>query len=68
MLRNSSQVNAACLQVQEEQHIIGGQPTPGEHLGGEEIDACQYRRVRTDEVSPTHLQAKLLIQHRDHVG
>src|SRR5690348_9059416 len=59
MLGDSSQNDAACLQMQKEKHIIGHQAAPSEHLDGEEIDACQYRHMGANEVGPTHLLTTL---------
>jgi len=58
-LRHSGEGDAARLEVQKEQHIVGCQPTPSEHLHSEEIGARQYRQVGADEIRPTHVLARL---------
>src|SRR5436190_1472284 len=52
MARDSCDVDPPILQVTKEQHIVGHQPAPGEHLHSEEIGARQDAHVRGDKILP----------------
>jgi hypothetical protein len=42
----------AGFQMDEEQDVVGGETSPGKHLNGEEIGACQDGEVGGDEIAP----------------
>ena len=41
MLSDSCDRDAAPLQVQKEENVVGCQPAPGEHFDGEEVDTSK---------------------------
>src|SRR5215471_18495420 len=45
--------------MQEEEHVIGGQPSPGQYLNCEEPRTDQDRHMRRDEFSPGSVLAAL---------
>ena len=38
--------------MNEEQDVVSGKTSPGEHFGCEEVGTCQDGHVRGDEISP----------------
>ena len=51
MCGNADQRHSPCFQLDRKQNIVCLQTTPGEHLGCEEVDACQNRHLGSDEFS-----------------
>ncbi len=45
--------------MDEEQHVIGGEASPREHLHGEEVGACKDSHVGSNEILPGGLLAPL---------
>src|SRR5271168_3919426 len=45
--------------MNEEQHVIRHQPSPGKHFNGEEITACQHIHVSGEKVFPRSYLAPL---------
>ena len=41
MSGQAGETDPARFQMNEEQHVIGGETSPGEHFHGEEVGACQ---------------------------
>ena len=52
MFGQTGEADPARFQMNEEQDIVGGQTSPGEHLDGEEVGAGQDRHVGGDEILP----------------
>ena len=46
MSGNAGDAHPAAFQMQEEQHVVGNQSSPGEHFHGEEIGPSQHIHVR----------------------
>ena len=43
MSGQAGETDPACFQMNEEPHVVGGETSPGEHFGGEEV---RYRPER----------------------
>jgi hypothetical protein len=41
-----------CVEIQEEENVVGDEATPGQHFHCKEIDAGQERQMKPDEVRP----------------
>ena len=54
-----AQGHAPTFQMQEEQHVIDGQPSPGQYHNCEEIRSDQDRQMRRDEFAPGCVLAAL---------
>src|ERR1700682_1951367 len=52
MPRDPGYVDASAFQMEEEQHIIGHQPSPAEHLNREEITPRQHVHMSGEKVLP----------------
>src|SRR5215469_2850132 len=52
MSRDPGQADAAALQVNEEQDVVGHQAAPSEDLDREEIEAGQHGQMRLNEFLP----------------
>src|SRR5215467_8498402 len=52
MSGNPGQADAATLQMNEEQHVVRHQTTPGKHLDREKVNAGQHRHMRLNEFLP----------------
>src|SRR5258706_6106886 len=59
LLRKPRHTDPAAFQMKEEQHIIGHQPPPGEHLHREEIGPSQHIHVCGDKILPRGSPASL---------
>ena len=44
MFGQTGEADAARFELNEEQDVIGGETSPGEHFDGEEVGTCQDRR------------------------
>lgn len=44
--------DASGLEIEEEQDVVGGEPTPGQDLDGEEVGSRKHSHVGGDEVLP----------------
>ena len=49
---DAGQRHSPCFQLDDKQNVVRCQTSPGEHLGGKEVHACQHRHVGGDEVLP----------------
>ena len=52
MARDAGKSDTPALQIEEEEDVVGGKPTPGQHLDSEKVAAGKHRHVRGDEVLP----------------
>src|SRR5215472_13833884 len=52
MPRDPGQAHAAALQMNEEQYVVGDQPTPSKDLHSKEVDPGQNGQMRLDEFLP----------------
>src|ERR1022692_1039039 len=59
MFGQTGETDAAGLQMNEEQDVVGGETSPGEHFDGEELGTCQDGHVRGDEIFPGCILAPL---------
>src|SRR5215468_2002590 len=55
--RNPGQTDAAALQMDEEQNVVGHQATPSEDLDREEVDPGQHGQMRLNEFLPRRVLA-----------
>ena len=53
------EADAARFQMDEEQDVVGGETSPGEHFHGEEVGTCQYGHVGSNKILPGGLLAAL---------
>src|SRR5438034_10400163 len=59
MSRDPGYTHAPAFQMKEEQHVVGHQPTPSEHLHGKEITTRQYIHMGGKKVLPCRDLASL---------
>src|ERR1700704_2820515 len=59
MSRNPGHAHTPAFQMKEEQHIVGHQAAPGEHLPREKTTARQYIHVSGEKVLPSRDLASL---------
>jgi hypothetical protein len=59
MSGQTGETDAARFQMNEEQDVVGGEASPGEHFDGEEVGTCQDGHVRGDEILPGGILAPL---------
>jgi hypothetical protein len=59
MFGQTGETDAARFQMNEEQDVVGGETSPGEHFDGEEVGTCQDAHVRGDEILPGGILAPL---------
>ena len=59
MSGHAGKTDAACFQLDEEQHVVGSETSPGEYFDGEEVGACQDGHVGGDEIPPRGILAPL---------
>src|SRR5260370_18325894 len=59
MFGQTGEADPARFQMNEEQDIVGGQTSPGEHLDGEEVGAGQDGHLGGDEILPGGILAPL---------
>ena len=52
MFGQTSEADAARFQMNEEQDVVGGETSPGEHFDGEEVGTCQDGHVGGNEILP----------------
>jgi hypothetical protein len=57
MSRDSSNTHPPGLEMEKEENVVRDEATPGQDFHCEEINACQDRHMRTDEVCPGRLFA-----------
>src|SRR5215472_4997349 len=55
--RNPSQTDAAALQMNEKQNVVGHQATPSEDFYCEEVDPSQHGQMRFNEFPPRRVLA-----------
>jgi len=55
----AGEVDTTRFQMDKEQHVVGGEPSPGEHLDREEVGAGQDGHVGGNEILPGGLLAPL---------
>jgi hypothetical protein len=55
----AGEVDTTRFQMNKEQHVVGGEPSPGEHLDREEVGAGQDGQVGGNEILPVGLLAPL---------
>src|SRR6516162_3895781 len=55
--RDPGQTDAAALQMDEEQNVVGHQPAPREDLYREEVDPRQHGQMRLKEILPRRVLA-----------
>ena len=53
--RNPGQTDAAALQMDEEQNVVGHQAAPSEDLDREEVDPSQHGQMRVKEFLPRRI-------------
>ena len=51
----TGETDAARFQLDEKQHVVGGETSPGEHFHREEVGAGQDVHVRSNEILPSRL-------------
>ena len=59
MFGQTGETDAARFQMNEEQDVVGGETSPGEHFDCEEVGTCQDGHVRGDEILPGGILAPL---------
>ena len=59
MFGQTGETDAARLQMNEEQDVVGGETSPGEHFDGEEVGARQDGHVGGNEILPGSILAPL---------
>jgi hypothetical protein len=59
MLGQTGETDAARFQMNEEQDVVGGETSPGEHFDGEEVGTCQAGHVGGDEILPGGILVRL---------
>ena len=59
MLGQTGEIDAARIQMNEEEDVVGGETSPSEHFHGEEVGACQDGHVGSDEIFPCGVLAAL---------
>jgi hypothetical protein len=59
MFGQTGEADAARFQLNEEQDVVGGETSPGEHFDGEEVGTCQDGHVGGDEILPGGILAPL---------
>src|SRR5436190_1584682 len=52
MFGQTGETDTARFQMDEEQDVVGGETSPGQHFDGEEVGTCQDAHVRCDEILP----------------
>src|SRR5215469_12777740 len=57
--RDPGQIDAAALQMDEEQNVVGHQATPSQDLYREEVDPGQHGQMRLNEFLPCRVLAPL---------
>jgi len=55
----AGQADAARFQMNEEQDVLGGETSPGEHFDSEEVGTCQDGHVGGNEIFPSGILAPL---------
>ena len=59
MFGQTGEADAARFQMNEEQDVVGGETSPGQHFHGEEVGTCQDGHVAGDEILPGGILAPL---------
>ena len=59
MFGQTGETDAARFQMNEEQDVVSGKTSPGEHFDCEEVGACQDGHVGGDEILPGCVLAPL---------
>ena len=59
MFGQTGETDAARFQMNEEQDVVGGETSPGEHFDGEEVGTCQDGHVGGNEIFPGGVVAPL---------
>jgi hypothetical protein len=59
MFGQTGETDAARFQMNEEQDVVGGETSPGEHFDGEEVGTCQDGHVGGNEILPGGILAPL---------
>ena len=59
MSGQAGQIDPARFQMNEEQDVVGGKTSPGEHFHSEEVGPCQDGHVGSDEILPGSMLAPL---------
>jgi hypothetical protein len=59
----AGRINPARFQMNEEQHVVGSETSPGEHFNGEEVGIYKDRHVEGDEILPGSILAPLGRRH-----
>jgi hypothetical protein len=59
MFGQTGETDSARFQMNEEQHVIGGEASPGEHFDGEEVCTCEDGHVGGYEILPGGILAPL---------
>ena len=52
MSGQASETDPARFQMDEEEDVVGGETSPGEHCDGEEVGTCQDGHVGVNEILP----------------
>jgi hypothetical protein len=52
MSGDATQPDTSAAELDEEQHVVRHQPSPGQHLHGEEVRPGEHVHVRPDELLP----------------
>ena len=59
MFGQTGEADATRFQLNEEQDVVGGETSPGEHFDGEEVGTCQDVHVGVNEILPSSILAPL---------
>src|SRR6476619_7057326 len=59
MSGQTGETDTAGFQMNEEQHVVGGETSPGEHFDGEEVGAGQDGHMGGNEILPCGVLAPL---------
>ena len=54
--RDAGDIDPACIQLDDEQHMVADQPVQSEHLDGEEVGGGHGRPLGLQERLPTRLR------------
>ena len=59
MFGQTGEADPTRFQLNEEQDVVGGETSPGEHFDGEEVSTCHHGHVGGDEILPGGILAPL---------